>query len=146
MIIDVSHLSDGGFNSVIKESNGTVIASHSNCRALVNHPRNLEDYMIKSIGNLGGIVGVNFYNKFLGNSETSMVDDMIKHILHLYNIGGSDIVALGSDYDGIDCNVEMKDFTELYKLYDKLRKYFSEDMIEKFFYKNGERILKSVHS
>ena len=78
--------------------------------------------------------------------NTFLVHDYLYNILHLYNIGGSDIVSLGSDYDGIDCNVEMKDFTELYKLYDKLRKHFSEDMIEKFFYKNGERILKSVHS
>ena len=146
MIIDVSHLSDGGFNSVIEESKGIVIASHSNCRALVNHPRNLEDYMIKAIGNRNGIVGINFYNRFLGTSEVSTVDDMVRHIIHLYNVGGSDIVALGSDYDGIDCDVEMKNFTEIYKLYDKLRKHFSEDTIDKFFYKNGERILETIHN
>ena len=68
---------------------------------------------------------------------------MVRHIIYLYNVGGSDIVALGSDYDGIDCDVEMKNFTEIYKLYDELRKHFSEDIIDKFFYKNGERIIKS---
>lgn len=146
MIIDVSHLSDGGFNSVIEESTGTIIASHSNCRSLVNHPRNLEDYMIKAIGNRGGIVGINFYNKFLGTNEVSTIEDMVRHIIYLYNVGGSDIVALGSDYDGIDCDVEMKNFTEIYKLYDELRKHFSEDIVDKFFYKNGERIIKSVHN
>ena len=79
-------------------------------------------------------------------AEVSTVDDMVRHIIHLYNVGGSDIVALGSDYDGIDCDVEMKDFTEIYKLYDKLRKHFSEDTIDKFFYKNGERILETIHN
>lgn len=145
MIIDVSHLSDKGFYDVLKLSKKPFIASHSNSRFITDHPRNLTDSMIKDLSNIGGIMGINFYNRFLGESDISKIDDMLLHIKHIYNVGGIDVIALGSDFDGIECEVEMKDTSEMYKLQDKLKKSgFSEDNIEKIFYKNALRIIKDI--
>ncbi len=65
MLIDVSHLSDGGFYEVAQLSSQPFVASHSNARALRDHPRNLSDDMIKVIGNKGGLIGINFASDFL---------------------------------------------------------------------------------
>ncbi len=54
MLIDVSHLSDGGFYDAIKYSKSPIIASHSNSRIQTNHSRNLTDHMIKELANNGG--------------------------------------------------------------------------------------------
>lgn len=145
MIIDVSHLSDGGFYDVAKLSKRPFIASHSNSRFVTNHPRNLTDSMIKELSSKGGIMGVNFYNKFLGKSDISKIDDMILHIKHIYKVGGIDVISLGSDFDGIECDVEIKDTGEMYKLQDMLEKNgFSEDAIEKIFHKNALRVIKDM--
>ncbi|MBP8677228.1 MAG: dipeptidase [Bacteroidales bacterium] len=68
MLIDVSHISDDSFRDVIKYSSSPVVATHSCCRAIANHPRNLTDQMIKDIAATGGVVQINFYPPFL-NSE-----------------------------------------------------------------------------
>ena len=65
MLIDVSHISDDSFKDVIKLSKGPVVATHSCCRAIANHPRNLTDDMIKDIASTGGVVQLNFYPPFL---------------------------------------------------------------------------------
>lgn len=145
MIIDVSHLSDGGFYDVLKLSKRPFIASHSNSRFIIDHPRNLTDSMIKGLSDKGGLMGINFFNKFLGKSDISKIDDMILHIKHIYKVGGIDVIALGSDFDGIECDVEIKDAGEMYKLQDKLKKSgFNEDAIEKIFYKNALRVIKDM--
>ncbi|MDD2491116.1 MAG: dipeptidase [Bacteroidales bacterium] len=68
MLVDVSHISDDSFKDVIKYSKSPVVATHSCCRAIANHPRNLTDEMIKEIASTGGVVQINFYPPFL-NSE-----------------------------------------------------------------------------
>lgn len=150
VLIDVSHLSDGGFYDVAKYSKKPFIATHSNARAITNHSRNLTDDMIKILANSGGITGINFLHAFLTDDydkvlKQSRIEDMIRHIKHIYNVGGIDVIALGSDYDGITSNVEMKDISEIGKLADALQKEkFKIDDIEKIFYKNALRIMKQI--
>lgn len=145
IIPDVSHLSDGGFYDLIKLCKKPFIASHSNSREIINHPRNLTDEMIKLLSDKGGVMGINFYSKFLGTNEISSIEDMVKHIKHIKNIGGIDVIALGSDFDGIDNEVEIKNCSEFYKLYDSLKKNgFTENDIEKIFYKNVKRVFNDV--
>lgn len=145
MLIDVSHISDGGFWDVIKYSKDPIIASHSNARVSWNHSRNLTDEMIKALSNKGGVTGINFCNDFLGNNEISSIADMVRHIKHIKNIGGIDCVALGSDFDGIENEVEIKDASEMGNLAFALEKEgFTQNEIEKIFFRNGERIIKDV--
>lgn len=145
ILIDVSHLSDKGFYDVAKLSSSPFIASHSNSRTITNHPRNLTDDMIKILSNKGGIIGINFANSFLGKSDISKIDDMITHIKHIQKIGGIEVLSIGSDFDGINQNLEIKNTAEMDKLYFSLSKNkFSDDAIEKIFYKNAIRVIKDV--
>ncbi|MBK1809299.1 dipeptidase [Clostridium sp. YIM B02505] len=145
MIIDVSHLSDGGFFDVAKYSTKPFVASHSNSRAIRNHTRNLTDEMIKILSSAGGVMGLNFCSGFVGKSKTTKIEDMVEHIKHIRKIGGIECIALGSDFDGIENEVEIKDASEMGKLAEALLKNnFSYDDVEKIFYKNAERIIREV--
>ncbi|AYF53670.1 membrane dipeptidase [Clostridium botulinum C] len=145
MIIDVSHLSDGGFYDVAKYSKVPFVASHSNSRSITNHPRNLTDDMIKIISEKGGIIGINFFGKFLGGGNFSKIDDMLRHINYIRNIGGIDVLSLGSDFDGIDSILEIPNIANIDKLIYALKLHgFSENDIEKIFYKNALRVIKEV--
>ena len=145
MIVDVSHLSDLGFYDVARISKKPFIATHSNARFITNHSRNLTDDMIKVLANKGGVTGINFCSAFIGNTSMAMIDDMVKHIKHIKNVGGIESIALGSDFDGIDCPVEIKDVSEMGKLAIKLEQEgFTIDEIEKIYYKNALRVIKDV--
>ncbi|MGL5346961.1 MAG: dipeptidase [Peptostreptococcaceae bacterium] len=145
MIIDVSHINDYGFYEVSQISKKPFIASHSNSRAITNHSRNLTDDMIKVLANSGGITGINFCKFFLGNKPTSNIDDMIEHIKHIVNIGGIDVVALGTDFDGIPNGLEIENIGDIYMLEDRLSRVgFKSSEIDKIMYKNTMRVFKEV--
>ncbi|MGY0373380.1 dipeptidase [Clostridium sp. JNZ J1-5] len=145
MIIDVSHLSDGGFYDVAKYSKSPFVASHSNARAITNHPRNLTDDMIKILAEKGGIIGINFFGNFLGGGQFSKIEDMVSHIQHIRNIGGIDVISLGSDFDGIDSTLEIEHIGQIDRLIEGLKKHhFTDDDIEKILYKNALRLLKEI--
>lgn len=145
MIIDVSHLSDEGFYDVARLSTKPFVASHSNARSMTDHPRNLTDDMIKILADKGGIIGLNFAAPFLGVSSVSQIADMVRHLNHLRNIGGADVLALGTDFDGIERKLEIDNMGEIGKLTDALRKaqWPSED-IEKLFYRNALRLIRDI--
>lgn len=144
ILIDVSHLNDGGFNDVLNLSKYPVAASHSNSRAVKGHSRNLEDDMIRKLANSGGIMGLNFCSDFMGENEVTKIEDIKKHINHIKNVGGIDVLALGSDFDGISNQVEIKNVSEMDKLHSALKGELSEDDIEKIYYKNALRLIKEV--
>lgn len=148
MIVDVSHLSDAGFYDVAKISKKPFVASHSNARELSPHRRNLTDEMIKIIANKGGVAGLNFAPAFLNNDITnrdSKIELMVKHLDYIKNIGGEDILALGSDLDGVEGNLEVNSTDKMPNLFEALRKdKWSEDLIEKFAYKNTLRVIKDT--
>ncbi len=77
MIIDVSHISDQAFYDVLKYSKAPVVATHSCCRALVNHPRNMSDQMIKDLAAAGGVIQINFYPSFIDSDYSSKAGDML---------------------------------------------------------------------
>lgn len=143
IIPDCSHLSDRGFWDLIEHCKKPFIATHSNARAIQNHPRNLTDEMIKALGNKGGITGINFCSDFVADSEITKVKDLVRHMSHIRNKGGIDILALGSDFDGIENEVEVKDCSYMGILIDEMKKEgFTVNDIEKVFYKNAMRIFK----
>ena len=97
---DVSHLNDAGVYDILEKCDLPPMASHSNCRALVNHPRNLSDDLLRQIFAKGGYVGVNFWPTIIG--EPATIDRIIDHIAHMYDLGGEGKVGFGSDFDGIE--------------------------------------------
>lgn len=143
MIVDLSHASDGTFWDVIRQSKKPVVASHSNCRALADHPRNLSDEMLKELGDNGGIAGLNFYGPFLGTQKESRVEEMASHIKHMINTGGEDLPCLGTDFDGFDGmeRMEIPDQSCLCKLWDGLKKLgLTERQIDKICFGNAQRL------
>ncbi len=144
MIVDVSHLSDGGFYDVAKYSTKPFVASHSNARAKCWFPRNLTDDMIRVISNKRGVIGINFCKDFLvDNPNEEMIPSIVKHIKHIRDIGGIECLAFGTDFDGIEPTSDIKDASEMPKLYSALKSEgFSEDDLEKIFYKNALRLFK----
>lgn len=148
MIIDVSHLSDGGFYDVAKISNKPFIASHSNAREISPHKRNLTDDMIRLLGEKGGIAGINFAPQFLNpdtTNDNSTIELMVMHLNHMKNIGGEDIVALGSDFDGIEGNLQVDSVEKIPQIFGALKKSgWNENQIEKFAYANAIRVIKET--
>ena len=100
MLIDVSHLSEAGFWDVIALSKQPVSATHSCCKALRDHPRNLSDEQLRAIRQNNGIIGINFYPGFLCEKQAT-IDHVIDHLEHAAVTAGIDHVGLGSDFDGI---------------------------------------------
>lgn len=146
IIIDVSHLSDGGFWDVYHHTTRPFVASHSNAAAVCNVCRNLTDDMIRALGNRGGVTGINFCAAFLSSDQpVSRISDMIRHMRHITDVGGIEVCALGSDFDGIENDVECKDASGIQLLAEGMKKSgFSEDDIEKIFYKNVLRVYKEI--
>lgn len=143
MIADVSHLSDQGFFDVSEISKKPFVASHSNARAVFAHSRNLTDGMIKVLAECGGVMGINFAAHFLGEGCLGKIDDMVRHIRHIYNVGGIGVISLGTDFDGIDTPVEIRDFSQMQKLFDALEKDgFTFAEIEKIASQNALRVMK----
>lgn len=148
MLIDVSHLSDGGFYDAVRLSRKPLVASHSNARALCLHPRNLTDDMIYNLAEIGGVAGVNFYGAFLqqdAKREESTIAGLVAHIKHMTKLGGEDFVALGTDFDGIGGVLEIGTPLEMVRLFEQLeREGFSGRQIEKLAYKNVLRLIHDV--
>jgi membrane dipeptidase len=95
MIIDVSHLNDPSFWDVMQLAKGPLIASHSNCRSLTDHPRNLTDDQIRAVADRGGVIGVNACSLFVENGD---FEHLLKHIDHLVKVGGIEHTGLGPDF------------------------------------------------
>ena len=99
IVIDVSHLNDPGFWDVMEITRSPVIATHSNCRSLCNHPRNLTDDQIKAIAEKGGVIGVNSVPPFV-DKKNADIDHMLNHIDHIVGMAGEESVGLGFDFYG----------------------------------------------
>ncbi len=144
MVIDVSHLNIGGFWDAQKLSKKPFIATHSCCRDLFDHSRNLYDDQIKAVANSGGIVGINFYSAFLNKKSKTEISDIIRHLEHLIKVGGEDVAALGTDFDGIDCELFLKTCAGMPKLAEAIIKKFGYSVAEKICFKNALRIMETL--
>lgn len=147
IIVDVSHLSDGGFYDVCKYSKRPFMATHSNSRNIQGHPRNLTDEMIKRLANNGGITGLNFCGAFLQKDNRSTIDAMMKHIKHIINVGGIEVIGLGTDFDGIGGDLELTGAQDMPKLPEAMEHYgFTSNEIESVCYKNAEKFFSRYWS
>ena len=146
MLVDVSHLSDGGFWDVAELCQKPFVASHSNCRALNPHPRSMTDEMIRALAERGGVMGVNFCPGFLGKdtcSNVSRIEDLVRHLRHMVHTGGLECAAIGSDLDGIEGNLEIGSADKMPLLFQAMeRAGFHESEIEQIAWKNAERVLE----
>ncbi len=148
MLVDVSHLSEGGFWDVAEICTKPFIASHSNSRALSPHQRNLSDDQIRALADKGGVTGINFCPAFLNEDITckdSTAERMADHVMHIIDVGGIECVGLGSDLDGTSGNMEIDECSKMHLLEEALRRRgLSEDDLSRIFYRNVLRVLKEA--
>jgi len=141
VMIDLSHLNEGGFWEVVKISQKPLVATHSNAHALSSCPRNLTDDQLRAVGESGGVVGLNFNVGFLradceDNLDTP-IETMLRHLDHLVEHLGEDGVALGSDFDGCSLPLEIRDVTGLPRLVAAMRQAgYGEELIAKICHRN----------
>ncbi len=145
IILDVSHLSDEGFRDLAAHSKRPFLASHSNARSVCNVPRNLSDSMLRTLADRGGLAGLCLHEPFLFPSFSTpenVAEALTAHVKHIRSVAGSEILALGTDFDGTPGNRFIPDVSYLPRLETVLKKAgFSSDEIEKVFYKNALRFL-----
>lgn len=143
IIADVSHLSDGGFEDVYRYGKRPFIASHSNARAIRGHNRNLTDDMLKKLAEKGGLTGINFAGDFLSADGKSTIEAMIVHIRHMMNVGGREVVGIGTDFDGVEDELEISGCQHISKLAEAMEKAgFTIGEVEDVCYRNAEKFLK----
>jgi membrane dipeptidase len=106
MIHDASHLAEESFWKLAEISGGPIMASHSNCRAIVPTDRQLSDAMAREIFRRAGVIGINFFDKFLippaeQGQRRARLADVVRHIRHFCDLAGdAQHVGIGTDMDG----------------------------------------------
>ena len=152
IIIDVSHLSDGGFRDVIRYSKLPVVATHSNARSVTAVSRNLTDEELCMLAESGGVAGLNLCPAFLHDEKASRpeeavsrVCDMVRHVMHVYKTAGEDVLAIGTDFDGIEGNLEIASPDKFYILRDALLKAgMKPSVVDKMWEENAKRVFQSA--
>ncbi len=138
--IDVSHLSERAFWDLAAMAEKPILASHSNCRSLWEHSRNLTDDQLRLISQSGGVVGLNLYVPFLGKKAN--FDTLCRHLEHMLSLCGERNVVLGGDLDGCDELPEgFSNLADYGSFYEYLRgKGYGEKLLDDVFYSNLARL------
>ena len=148
ILADVSHLNDGGFWDIIKMATKPVIATHSNCRCMCDHVRNLTDDMMRAIKETGGVVGLNCYHNFISADPAKQnAAYLAQHAAHMAEVMGVEHVICGFDFCeflGRDTHLleGLEDASHLPSFMDELRKVgFSEKEVNMIGHENMLRVL-----
>ena len=147
VMVDLSHLNEGGFWEVARAATKPLVATHSNARALSPCPRNLTDDQLRAIRDSGGVVGLNFHVGFLRadcrEDPDTPIETLLRHLDHLLGILGEDGVALGSDFDGCTLPREIGDVRGLGRLVSAMRQAgYGEELIAKICHRNWLSLLR----
>lgn len=147
VMVDLSHAHEKSFYDALDISSTPIVCSHSSCRNLCDHPRNLTDEQMQALAAKGGVMQVTLYPGFLRTEGTATILDAVEHLEHAIKVMGVDFVGLGTDFDGdggvcglADCS-EMINFTR-----QLLRKKFNERDIQKIWGGNWLRVMTRVQS
>jgi membrane dipeptidase len=141
IVVDLSHIAEIGFWDVLEASTKPVACSHSNAKAVHEHRRNLTDAQIKAIAQQGGVIGMCFAPAFLAPG-TPGIEDVVRHIDHICELAGPDVIGLGSDFDGIaHVPVGLEDVARLPALTaELLKRGYAEADLEKMLGGNWKRV------
>ena len=145
MLVDLSHAAESTFWQVLEYSTKPVVCSHSSCRVLCDHPRNLTDAQMRALATKGGVVQVTMYSGFLRKDGEATLDDFLRHLQHAIDVAGIDHVGIGTDFDGdgkvIGCSSasQLRNVTR-----ELLRRDFTPSDIEKIWGGNWLRTMRQV--
>lgn len=142
ILVDLSHAAESTFYDCIKESSAPIVCSHSSCRALCDHPRNLTDDQMRALAEKGGVMQITVYDGFLRKEGGADITDVLKHLKHAIDIMGIDHVGIGTDFDGDGGVPGLADASDMLNLTRHLIKEgYTEEEIEKILGRNWIGIL-----
>ena len=145
LMVDLSHAGDRSFYDALDISQTPIVCSHSSCRALCDHPRNLTDDQMRRLAAKGGVMQVTLYNGFLVKDGQATVLDAIAHLEHAIHVMGVDHVGLGTDFDGDGGICGLRDSSELLQFTRQLlARRYSERDIQKIWGGNFLRVMGQV--
>ena len=145
IMVDLSHASESSFFDALNISEQPIVCSHSSCRALCDHPRNLTDQQMRALAAKGGVMQITMYNGFLVKDGEATVQDALRHLEHAIQVMGIDHVGIGTDFDGdggirgMASSSEMLNFTR-----QLLARQYSENDIQKIWGGNFLRVMSIV--
>ncbi|MBX2837114.1 MAG: dipeptidase [Gammaproteobacteria bacterium] len=147
ILVDLSHITEAGFNDVAKHSSKPLVASHSNSHTLCEQSRNLTDRQLMVIAESQGLVGINFAAAFLspdGKMQPDVpLDVLLRHLDHMLEILGEDGVALGSDFDGAVIPEAISDAAGLPKLREAMENHgYNKALMNKLCHGNWLQVLE----
>ena len=147
ILVDLSHAGEKSFYDALELSSQPIVCSHSSCRALCDHPRNLTDDQMRALAAKGGVMQITMYNGFLVKDGEATVLDALRHLEHAIEVMGIDYVGIGTDFDGdggvrgMANSSELLNFTRLL-----LARGYSEQDIEKIWGGNFLRVMTQVQN
>ena len=145
IMVDLSHAGEKSFYDALELSSTPIVCSHSSCRALCDHPRNLTDDQMRALAQQGGVMQVTLYHGFLVKDGEATLDDAMRHLEHAIEVMGIDHVGLGTDFDGdggirgLASSAELLNYTR-----ELLKRKFSEADIQKLWGGNFLRVMRLV--
>lgn len=143
VMVDLSHGEEKSFYDALEISAKPIVCSHSNCRSLCDHPRNLTDDQLRALARKGGVAHTTFYPGFLKAAGEADILDGIAHLEHAIGIMGIDHVGIGTDFDGDGGVPGMADSSEIINFtIQLLRRRYSEEDIRKIWGGNWLRVMK----
>lgn len=147
MVIDLSHAAESTFWQVLELSTVPVVCSHSSCKALCNHPRNLTDEQMAALASKDGVVQVTMYSGFLREEGEATIDDFIMHLEHAISVAGIEHVGIGTDFDGDGSVKGCSSASQLRNITrELLRRGYCESDIEKIWGGNWLRVMRTVQA
>ncbi len=146
MIVDAAHLSPKGFYELLDASASPVVVSHANAAGICGHPRNLNDNQLQALNEQGGVIGLSFFPEFVSENETTAFESLLDHFCYIAHRFGTDVLGIGSDYDGIEKAVPgLEDVSRLPLLTQGLlARGFADDEIVKILGGNFLRVLHNT--
>ena len=145
IMVDLSHAGEKSFYDALELSRTPIVCSHSSCRALCDHPRNLTDDQMRALAQHDGVMQVTLYHGFLVKDGEATLDDAMRHLEHAIEVMGIDHVGLGTDFDGdggirgLASSAELLNYTR-----ELLKRKFSEADIQKLWGGNFLHVMRLV--
>ena len=145
MMVDLSHAAESSFWDALKVSQTPIVCSHSSCRALCDHPRNLTDEQMKALAEAGGVMQVTIYEGFLRRDGQATIEDVVRHINHAVDVMGIEHVGIGTDFDGDGGVPGVANASELINLTCLLRQVgYSREQLRLLWGENFLRVMRQV--
>ncbi len=152
IMVDLSHAAEKSFYDALDISQTPIVCSHSSCRALCDHPRNLTDEQMRKLAAKGGVMQVTLYHGFLrketaASAQQATIVDAMQHLEHAIHVMGIDHVGLGTDFDGDGGISGLRDASELLQFTRQLlARHYSERDIQKIWGGNFLRVMAQVQT